>query len=481
MTTPYKAKLDESSGISVFEVSEHRCPEKEAAIASVAQGSRIIRKVDWHIIPLLNAVYLFCFLDRSNIGNAKLLNVEEDLGLSQAMYSWSLSIFFFGYILFEVPSNLILKAYRPSRWLGIIIVAWGGLCATLAAIHNSAGLLAIRFFLGIAEAGFFPGAIYYLTLWYSPTELCTRMAIFFSASALANAFGGVLAYGIHHMDGAGGLEAWRWLFLLEGIPTILLGVVVYFLLPDSPATVNWLSDAEKEYMVHHLEGDDASVDAAHGWPQVKELARHYRLYIHCLIQIGMAIPNYSIAFLLPTVVKDMGFSTLFSQLLSAPPNVLGMLVCMAVAYHSDRVQERGFHVALPAIAAALGFILIAIVRHQAAQYAMLFIITAGINGCNVVNLSWLANNVPNKTQRAVATATVVAAGNIGGIIAGQMYRHYEAPRYLGSHLANASVLIMSFSFALLLKLLLRRHNRALNAAKGSKDASLSLSPPQYMT
>ncbi|KAJ1970600.1 hypothetical protein H4R34_006009 [Dimargaris verticillata] len=308
------------------------------------------------------------------------------------------------------------------------------------------------------------------------------MAFFFSASALANAFGGVLAYGIHHMDGIGGLEAWRWLFLLEGIPTVLLGVVVFYFLPDSPSAVAWLSDTEKEYTNAHLKEDDASVGAAHGWPQVKELALHYRIYFHCLIQIGMTIPNYTIAFLLPTVVKDMGFSTLFSQLLSAPPNVLGMLVCLAVAYNSDRVQERGLHVALPAIAAALGFILIAAVHHQATQYAMLFIITAGINGCNVVNLSWLANNVPNKTQRAVATATVIAMGNIGGIIAGQMYRHNEAPRYLGSHLANASVLLcLTFSLSLSLKFLLRRHNRALYTEKGSKGDLPSLNPPHYMT
>ncbi|KAG1157825.1 hypothetical protein G6F36_014212 [Rhizopus arrhizus] len=192
---------------------------------SPSESRALLWKLDLRIIPLIGALYLCSFLDRVNIGNARLAGLTTDLNISPNAYNAALSIFFAGYVLFEVPSNMILKVVGPSKWIPIVMLSWGTVMACMAACKNSAGLLASRFFLGITEAGLFPGIIFYLSLWYT---------LFFSCSTLAGAFGGVLAYGIMQMDGVGGLHGWQWIFIIEAIPTLLLAFAAYALLPDFP-------------------------------------------------------------------------------------------------------------------------------------------------------------------------------------------------------------------------------------------------------
>lgn len=186
---------------------------------------RMVRKIDIRLLPITALVYLLCYLDRSNIGNAKILNssthddMRETNNMTNYQFTIALMAFLIAYSIFEAPSNLALKVISPNRWIGILVIAFGALCAGIAGTHNFAGVTALRFFLGASEAGSFPGLIFYFSLWYKPEERATRIAAFLCSATLAGAFGGALAYGVGHMNGVGGLEGWRWLFLLEGIIT----------------------------------------------------------------------------------------------------------------------------------------------------------------------------------------------------------------------------------------------------------------------
>lgn len=209
---------------------------------------RLVRRLDLHLIPLITSIYLFSFIDRVNVGNARLYKLEADLSLSSAQFQVVVSIFFVTYMLFEVPSNLVLKLFTPRRWIAFITVSWG-LVATLMGLVNSYGsLIACRLLLGAVEAGLFPGLSIYLTFFYTKNELALRVGYLFVSAAIGGALGGLLAYGIGHMDGVQGMSGWRWIFVVEGIPSAVLGVVTYFVLPNDAGSAYFLDDAEKALM-----------------------------------------------------------------------------------------------------------------------------------------------------------------------------------------------------------------------------------------
>ncbi|KAJ1990191.1 hypothetical protein H4R33_001799 [Dimargaris cristalligena] len=489
-------------------------------------SARILRKIDWRLLPILTLAYVLSFLDRANIGNSKLMHLEADLNLSQAEYSWSLSILFISYVLLEIPSNLMLKRMRPSHWLGFITICWGILASCMAANSSAASILIIRFLLGAAEAGFVPGVLYFLTYWYRPTEIAIRMAIFLSAITLAGALGGILAFAIGHMEGVGGLAAWRWLFLLEGIPTLIMGVCLALFLPDGPTQVKWLSPSEQAFWhariedcetdeekendiidVHQLSpppvepttalapdhyyytssdppaaknaanarpspptSDIAAAPRLSNWAAIVAVFLNYRCHLHALIHICTVIPSYSVQFLLSTVIKELGFDSLSAQLLTVPAHFCGAVFMISMAYHSDRVKERGFHITFAAGLGALGFLLVTFVSGRIAKYLMLLIVGMGVNGFLALNTAWVSGNVVEKTQRGVAMAFVVSFGNIGGLAAGQMYRNSEAPQYMTSHLVNTACLLTVATLSMVLKFLLRRENRLLDQQRHQQSA-----------
>lgn len=251
-----------------------------------------MKKVDWRLLPLLTILYILSFMDRSNIGNARVAGMNADLKLTPAQYNWCLTIFFFPYALFEVPSNIVLKLMTPSHWMAVLVVTWGIVLTLQGIVKSYSGLLATRFFLGMAEAGFFPAATYLLTTWFCRWELQTRMAIFFSAASLAGAFSGLLAFAIQHMDGIAGLRGWRWIFILEGILTVLIGASIPWLLPDSPDRAKWLTEDEKNIIKTRLRydagtaGHRAEDQNSFKWKYLKEALTDWKIYLGCVIYWG---------------------------------------------------------------------------------------------------------------------------------------------------------------------------------------------------
>ncbi|KAJ4367989.1 hypothetical protein N0V83_006344 [Neocucurbitaria cava] len=215
--------MDDKNDVAMVEMIDKEDPLPPQL--DPAAEKRMVRKIDIRLLPITAVVYLLCYLDRSNIGNAKILNstthddMRETNNMTNYQFTIALMAFLIAYSIFEAPSNLALKVISPNRWIGMLVIAFGALCAGIAGTHNFAGVTALRFFLGASEAGSFPGLIFYFSLWYKPEERATRIAAFLCSATLAGAFGGALAYGVGHMNGVGGLEGWRWLFLLEGIIT----------------------------------------------------------------------------------------------------------------------------------------------------------------------------------------------------------------------------------------------------------------------
>ncbi|KAJ4998117.1 putative transporter [Colletotrichum sp. SAR 10_66] len=304
----------------------------------------LVRKLDARIIPLVMLLYLLSFLDRVNIGNARLYNLESDLNLQGNQFQVAVSILFVTYIIFEVPSNLVLKLFTPSRWIAFITVAWG-IIATLTGLVDSYGaLIACRLLLGAVEAGLFPGLNVYLTFFYSKHELALRVGYLFVSAAIAGGLGGLLAYGIGHMEGVAGLSGWRWIMIIEGLPTVVLGVVTFFLLPNDAASASFLSEEEKRLMVERRGREYGNTSSAQEFSRedMWKAFKDWKVWVFCVAQFGVDTMLYGFSTFLPTIINGLGTWTVAQvQLLTVPCYALGVVVYMTAAFLSDRKQLRG--------------------------------------------------------------------------------------------------------------------------------------------
>ncbi|KAL3473593.1 major facilitator superfamily domain-containing protein [Aspergillus californicus] len=429
---------------------------------------KLLRKVDVRLIPMLAVLYLISHLDRANIGNAKIEGLDTDLGLSGLQWNIVLSIFFIPYILLEVPSNMLLKNFsRPSVYLGILITCWGIIMTFTGLVQNFAGLMVTRIMLGIFEAGFFPGAVYLCTFWYMPKELSSRIAIFYCASALSGAFSGLLAAGIAQMDGVGGQEGWRWIFLLEGIVTVILGIMCFFLLIDSPKrSTKWLDAEEIRYLeLQHFikEGGDFKAEKKKtSWKDIKATILNWRMYMLAYILLAQSACSYGTKFTLPTITKSMGFEDTSAQLMTVPPYVAGAISAVFFSTLSDRFYWRMPFVVAPLALVTIGYAVIIsldgkLEENVGPAFFAVILTCIGIYPIHPATTSWTANNLAPSSRRAIGLAFNICIGNIGGIIGSYMYLESENPKYYtgfglslalgGSALIVALLLEVSFVWA----------------------------------
>jgi MFS family permease len=322
------------------------------------------------------------YLDRVNLGNARTLNNDtpEDnivttLNLTGQRYNVAVALFFVPYVLMEFPSNIMLKYFSPSKWISRIMVSWGIITVCTAAVTTYGGLLAVRICLGLAEAGFFPGIMMYLCFWYKPEERATRMAIFASSIAVAGAFGGLLATGISFLNGKSGLAGWQWLFVLEGIPAVIVGVMVWFMLPDYPQTASWLTAEERAFAVKRLGPYAPSMTDKHWDSKVakKTLADPF-FWLFAAQYFLMTNSLNAFGYFAPTIVASLGFQGYNAQLLTVPPNVFAMIIIVGVCLHSDKTKERSRHVIGGLIFVSIGYLLLAVVKHWGVRYFAVCII-----------------------------------------------------------------------------------------------------------
>ncbi|KIV95835.1 hypothetical protein PV10_03441 [Exophiala mesophila] len=422
---------------------------------------KLMRKLDLRIIPMVMWIYLMNFMDRVNIGNARLYGFEEELNLTGDQYQIAVSILFVTYCLFEAPSNLIIKRLQPARYLAGLTIAWG-LVATFTAFVNSfASLVVCRLLLGFFEAGLFPGVILYLTMFYNKKNIALRNAYFFATAAISGAAGGLVAYGIGFMDGAGGWRAWRWIILINGIPTILTGLVVPFVLPNDPQTAKFLTETDRRNMILLREaeiGQTKSAQVLHKEDVMKGV-KDWKVWVYPICQYCSNTMLYSFSIFLPTIIQQIGtWSTAEVQCLTIPVYVTGAIVYIAAARVSDITQHRGLFCMGATATSIFGYCLLIANVNSQMSFAGCFFVAAGCYTATGTALAWLSSNCPRYGKRAIAGGLQLTVGNSAGVAAPFLFQSIYAPTYFPGYGATIGLLSLSFSLFTTMHFYFKRQN-----------------------
>ncbi|EIW60283.1 MFS general substrate transporter [Trametes versicolor FP-101664 SS1] len=395
--------------------------------------AKVVRKIDLRVVPVLCVLYLLAFLDRVNISNAAVFGLKQDLNLGGNQFNTALVVFFAPYVLFEIPSNALLKHFKPHVWLSLCMFLFGLITLLQGFVQGLSGLIATRFFLGVVESGVFPACFYLIAMWYKRAEAQKRYSFFFSSTTLAGGFGGLLASAIGKMDGLHGFRGWRWIFILEGLVTCLASIVLYFTISDFPEEVAWLSAEEKEFVKARLY-EDVGHSKRHDPLTVKsvlEVFKDWKIIVGGFMYFGLIVPAYGYAYFAPSIIQSLGNGMIRTQLLSVPPWACAFTLAMLTATVSDWTRMRFVFVLIPTAIALVGFIILLVVHDNAhLQYAALFLAAMGTYSAMPIIVCWFNTNLGGHHRRAVGTAFQVGFGNIGGIIAVFAFLTKDAPKYI---------------------------------------------------
>ncbi|KAL8898537.1 MAG: hypothetical protein Q9192_002030, partial [Flavoplaca navasiana] len=387
---------------------------------SPSRERRLLAKIDLRVIPVLSILYLLAFLDRTNIANASIFGLQSELRLQNTQYNTALTIFFVPYIVFEIPSNVLLKKLKPHLWLSVCMFGFGLVTICQGLVQNYSGLLATRFFLGLTETGMFPGSFYLIGMWYKRSEAQKRYSFFFGSTSLAGAFGGLLASAIGKMDGVQGYLGWRWIFILEGLLTCVVAFIFFFVIPDFPENAKWLTEEERQYVQVRLRKEQgrSAAERPIGFKDVVNVFKDYKIFVGGFMYFGLIVPAYSYAFFAPGIIQTYGYSRIQTQLYSVPPWAASFTFAMVIAYFSDKIKHRFAFTIMPICLAIAGFgILIVVHDNHHLQYGALFMVAMGVYSAMPVIVCWFNMNLGGHHRRAVGTAWQIGFGNIGGIIA----------------------------------------------------------------
>lgn len=417
MDTADKKSLEQEKPIS------NRAPTFHVLAIEVTEKDRqkLYRKIDLHILPFISLLYFLSFLDRSNIGNARIAGMAVDAKLTGLKYNVVAAVFFISYALGEVPSNICLKLVRPSIWIPSMMVAWGLVLSLMCLCNTYRSLIIARFFLGLAEAGLFPGVTFYLSLWYRRHDVGKRIAIFFSAATIAGAFGGLLAYGIEKMEGVGGLHGWQWIFCLEGIATVLVALASYFLLYDYPNSATFLTSEERAMVIAMLKEDNQGLATDFKLKFVWQAISDYKIYVQIGIYIGLLIPIYAISLFLPTIINKLGFSSTNAQLLTIPPFFAGCVCIIAVGIYSDKLNLRGPFIVVGAFISLIGYIILYNQSSPGVSYFGTILAAIGVFPTIPVALAWVGSAAGGDVRKGVSIALVIGLSNFGGVCSSFIY------------------------------------------------------------
>ena len=378
--------------------------------------SRVYSKITWRLIPFLFVCYVASYLDRINVGFAQ-LQMKQDLGFSDAVYGLGAGIFFVGYFLFEVPSNLLLEKIGARKTLVRIMVIWGLISACMMFVKTPMQFYIARFLLGVFEAGFFPGIVLYLTYWYPSGRRGNIIALFMSGIAIAGIIGGPLSGWImNDLAGANGWKGWQWMFLLEGLPSVALGLLVLVMLDNHPDDAKWLSAREKEILDHNLEADERGHDVAHHHT-FGQAFRDPKIYILSLAYFTFICGVYAISFWLPTIVKSFGVSDpLRIGMLTTIPYIAGAIGMVLISKHSDKTLERRWHTALSGFVGGIGLIA-ASQLSGSLGFALVALAVATIGILATMPLFWtMPTAYLSGTAAAGGIALINSLGLIGGFV-----------------------------------------------------------------
>jgi len=374
---------------------------------------RTIRKVSWRLLPLIVVIYFVAYIDRTNVSFAA-LTMNKDLGLSAYVFGWGAGIFFLGYFLFEVPSNIILEKTGARIWIARIMVTWGLASAAMAFATGPASFLTLRFLLGVAEAGFFPGMILYFTYWFPKAYRARVISALFIAVPGSNALASVISGAILEMDGLLGLAGWQWMFIVEAIPAVLLAFAVLALMTDRPALATWLEPDEKEWLETRLQEERRRIESAGHLSLLRGLTDR-RVLALSAIYFTIVTATYGITFFLPQIVKGIGLSNMMTGLVTAIPYTIGTIGMLLWGASSDRREERRWHFCVACVLAAVGLFGAGVFGSSFLGIALMSVATIGLYGSKPA--FWpMPSAFLTGTAAAGGIALVNSIGNLGGYV-----------------------------------------------------------------
>ncbi|KAJ3507198.1 hypothetical protein NLJ89_g6443 [Agrocybe chaxingu] len=456
----------------------------------------LARMIDWRMLPLLGLLYSVALIDRTNLGIARTAGMEEDLRLDIGeRYSLASMIYFIPYTLLQIPGNIILRWLGARTWLTICVVGWGFAQLGMAFVTTWGYLSLCRVFLGVFESGFFPSLVFIITTWYKRYEVQKRLAIFYLSSILVGSFSSLLAYGITFLKGKADLNGWQWIFLLEGIFTVLLGILSWLFIPDFPDKATFLNDTQRKvstlllshetivYPVFQMILDRVEADRGDSIPDAMtwaKLFKHLRdpllwafgasilhIYVGKLLTLSLAalmflastVPAYAIVFFVTIILRGMGYTEALALLLTAPPGVFAAAVCFFFAWLADRTRHRALWLFVENLICITGLAIAAYSKNDPVRYFGLFLVNAGATSAIPGVLAYSANNITSHTKRSVQTATIIASGGIGGIFATTVFRQKDYPRYVNGLWATMGLQILMLFILGITTLVFRRRNR----------------------
>ncbi|KAK4458443.1 putative MFS transporter [Cladorrhinum samala] len=430
---------------------------------------RLVRKTDLHMLPCLILMYLLNFLDRANLAQARQGSLEKDLGMTGTDFNFATSIFFVSYLVFQLPSNLLLTRLRPSLYLTSAMMLWGVVSACSGATKTYPQLIAVRILLGFVEAPFFPGAVFLMSSWYTRAELTRRMSYFYSGNALANMFGGLIGAAVlQNMEGAHGIAGWRWLFIIEGVITVAVAFIAMWILPDYPSTTRWLSDEERSFAAWRLladinESDDQKERTM--WEGAKLAFLDYRLYLFVLLQ-HLSLLSQTFQYFFPSIVGTLGYGKIQTLWLTAPVWFATFLISVCVTFTSSKTNDRSLHIFGLMLLSAAGNAIATGSKVLGARFFAMFLMPMGAVSAYQIILSWVANSFPRPmVKRGAAVAIANMVGNTASIYGSYMYPQTDAPQYIPGGSANSVVCLVVGLLALVLRYLHKWENKKLEQAE----------------
>ncbi|KAL3475975.1 major facilitator superfamily domain-containing protein [Aspergillus californicus] len=429
--------VEDNDSQTVTETPPEKLTQDENAFTFDREAeARLRRKIDWYIVPLAALMYLFCFIDRANIGNARLAGLEEDLDMTGYDYNTLLSVFYISYIVFEIPSNIACKWMGPGWFLPMLTLAFGICSVGTAFVQTLESACGVRFLLGIFEAGVMPGFAYYLSRWYRRVELAFRISLYMIAAPLAGAFGGLLASAILKLDSFGGLHAWRMIFAIEGIITIGIALLSFFILTDRPESARWLSPEEKKLAIARVRSEYVHAGANEVLDKLdkKKVFRGIFNPVVLASSWAMLLTNVTVqglAFFAPTIVRTIypDKTVIGQQLQTVPPYIVGAFSTVLIPYLSGRFDRRVIFFILTPFFMMTGYIIFLATDNGQARYGATFLIAFGSFPIGVLANAHAAANVVSDSARAASIGMVVMMGNIGGLIATWSFLPFDGPDY----------------------------------------------------
>ncbi|KLO13815.1 MFS general substrate transporter [Schizopora paradoxa] len=418
---------------------------------------KAVRRLDYSLLPIMTMFYLLSFLDRSNIGNARVAGLQADLKLTDTQYQICVTVLYVPYIAAELPSNLLLRKIGPKIMMPTILTLWGMICALQGSVTTYAGLVTVRAFLGLIEGPMFPGIVLYLSGFYTRKELSLRIALFFSAASLSGAFSGLLAAAIENMDGLRGRPGWAWIFILEGVFSCLVGLLGFFLVPSTPQDLKFLTPSQRNIISRRLLLDRPTTSPLDRFSVIEVLrsltSPHVLLLFVALFMNGTTL--YGLANFLPSIVNQLGFSATRTQLISVGPFASGFVVTLASAYLSDRYRQRALSVVVCACIAMIGFAVFLGSHRTSVAYGSLFMSVSGTYALPPVLSAWMANNSEPHYRRATSVALGFVATNAGGILSTWRFPKKEGPRFVNTTIMDIVFSALIALFAVLNVIYLR--------------------------